>query len=262
MAERTTWDASAYHDVADVQLQWGLDLLDRHDWKGDEHVLDAGCGTGRLAHKILDRHPGARVVAVDVESGMAEQARRTLEDHKKRVTVLEGDVTALPVDGPFDLVVSNAVLHWVHDHERAYQEFHRVLRPGGHLLASYGGQGNLHGVHETARQVLAEEPFADHSTPVESPWNRQDQRSTLAFLEAAGFRHAHVRLEPVDVTFEDDEQWRRFLQVVTLRTFLRALPQSLHERFLDRYMQRAREQGLERRLDFRRIFVDARRPDG
>lgn len=252
------WDAAAYHQVATLQHKWGRALLSRHDWRGDERVLDVGCGTGMLAGELLEAHPGAHVVAVDTDPGMVKQAQETLQPYE-RAQVLQADVMRLPRLGPFDLVISNAVLHWVHDHDAAFQNIHRELVPGGRLLAQCGGKGNLAGVHAIATAIMDRPPFAEAKTPVHKAWNYQDDVSTRERLVRAGFRPATARLEDYPARFATDEEWERFLRVVTLRVYLHALPEPLHGPYLAAYREQARTSGLERRLDFIRLSMDARR---
>jgi trans-aconitate 2-methyltransferase len=72
------WDAVAYDRLSDPQLGWGTTVLERLALRGDETVLDAGCGSGRVTQKLLERLPGGRVVAFDASSTMLEEARRRL----------------------------------------------------------------------------------------------------------------------------------------------------------------------------------------
>jgi trans-aconitate 2-methyltransferase len=259
LTTKSTWDAQAYHEVATIQTEWGKKLLEGQDLRGDEQVLDIGSGTGIIAAWLLERHPRLRLVTMDIERAMVQTTRQTLDSDHRTPHTVQADVLALPFSAGFDLVFSNAVLHWVSDHARAFKEIHRVLAPGGRLLAAFGGEGNLHDVHKTARAVLAERPFVEQAALVLGRWNHQDAQSTITRLQDARFQEINVRLEPLDARFEDDETWRAFLRTVTLRAFLHSLPVSLHEAYLDRYMERAGEAGLERRLDYKRIYVDARR---
>jgi trans-aconitate methyltransferase len=153
------WDAATYDRVSDPQVEWALEVLDRLPLRGDETVLDAGCGSGRVTRLLLERLPRGRVVAVDAAPAMVEQARAALGD---RATVLLADLAELELDEPVDAVFSNAVFHWVADHERLFTRLHAALRPGGRLVAQCGGEGNVERFLAVARAVAEEPPFADY----------------------------------------------------------------------------------------------------
>ncbi|MDQ4131321.1 MAG: methyltransferase domain-containing protein [Actinomycetota bacterium] len=124
------WDAATYDRVSDPQLGWGLELLDRLPLRGDEVVLDAGCGSGRVTRALLERLPGGRAIAVDASPAMVERARAALGSQAR---VLRGDLCELTLEEPVDAVFSNAVFHWIPDHARLFSRLRDVLRPGGRL---------------------------------------------------------------------------------------------------------------------------------
>src|SRR5512133_4117223 len=111
------WDAATYDRVADPQEEWGREVLARLELAGDETVLDAGCGSGRVTKLLLERLPHGHVVAVDSAPSMVEHARRALGD---RATVLRASLTELTLNEPVDAAFSNAVFHWIADHDRLF----------------------------------------------------------------------------------------------------------------------------------------------
>ncbi|MEA2368535.1 MAG: trans-aconitate 2-methyltransferase, partial [Thermoleophilaceae bacterium] len=138
------WDASTYERVSDPQVEWARQVLDRLPLRGDETVLDAGCGTGRVTQLLLERLPRGRVVAVDAAPSMVEAASAALGD---RASVFQADLMELRLDEPVDAAFSNAVFHWVPDHEQLFERLHDALRPGGRLVAQCGGRGNIAAFH-------------------------------------------------------------------------------------------------------------------
>ena len=111
------WDAATYDRVASPQLEWAGPVLDRLELRGDETVLDAGCGTGRVTELLIERLPRGRVIAVDSAPAMVAQARHTIGD---RAEVLLQDLAELRLRQQVDAVFSNAVFHWVLDHDRLF----------------------------------------------------------------------------------------------------------------------------------------------
>jgi len=245
------WDAATYDRVSEPQVQWARGVLDRLPLEGDETVLDAGCGSGRVTRMLLERLPRGRVIAVDAAPSMVEQARRNLG---ATADVRQVELTALELDREVDAVLSNAVFHWVADHELLFERLQAALRPGGRLVAQCGGAGNVERFHAAAAAVGAEEPYADHLGGWEGPWNFAGPEETRARLEAAGFAEVEVGLEPSPVVPELTEE---YLRTVCLGHHLERLPDELREGYVRAVAQRC---GQPVELDYVRLNIAARRP--
>src|SRR6478736_1943048 len=94
------WNATAYHAVSEPQFAWGLRVLDRVPLAGDERVLDAGCGSGRLTKELAARAPMGIVVACDLSANMARTAAETLDD-SPACCVVRADLSRVPFRGAF-----------------------------------------------------------------------------------------------------------------------------------------------------------------
>jgi len=133
------WYPGAYERLSDPQYRWGLAVLERIPLRGDETVVDPGCGTGRLTAVLLERLPLGRVIGVDRSQNMLDQAASRLGPrHGERVELVRADLGAFALGRVADLVVSTATFHWVLDHERLFRELFAALRPGGRLVAQSG----------------------------------------------------------------------------------------------------------------------------
>lgn len=247
-----TWDAATYHRVSGPQREWALPVLDRLELRGDETVLDAGCGSGAVTELLLERLPRGRVIAVDADAGMVAHARIALGD---RAQVLRSDLVelALAPGERVDAVFSNAVFHWIADHPRLFARLGEALRPGGRLSAQCGGRGNIDAFHAHARAVGAEAPFAPHLRAWPQAWNFAGPEETRERLETAGFTDAECWLEPWPVSPDDP---RGFLRVVCLGPHLELLPDELREPFVSAILERL---GPEPVLDYVRLNLVARR---
>jgi trans-aconitate 2-methyltransferase len=247
-----TWDAGTYDRVSRPQVEWAALVLDRLPLEGHETVLDAGCGSGRVTRTLLERLPEGRVVAVDSARSMVEHAREALDD---RATVFQADLAELELDEPVDAVFSNAVFHWVPDHERLFERMFAALRPGGRLVAQCGGAGNVDRLHAIARDVASREPFMPHLDGWAGPWNFAGAEETAERLRAAGFDPVDTSLEPYPVRPDGAAD---FLRAVCLGPHLDRFPEDLREEFLAAVVERFEEDPV---LDYVRLNVDARRPE-
>jgi trans-aconitate 2-methyltransferase len=245
------WDAETYHKVSDPQFEWGMKTLDRLELRGDEVVLDAGCGSGRVTVELLRRLPEGRVIGIDGSQAMVEKARDALGDSAE---VRFGDLAELDLDSEVDLVFSTAVFHWIPDHANLFRRLRRALRPGGRLVAQCGGRGNVANLAAAIVQVAADPRFAPHFEGMDVIWNFAGPDETEAKLRSAGFEQARCWLHPEPLT---PEYPREFLATVTLGPHLTRLPDELKDEFTDAV---AAELDDPITLDYVRLNIEARLP--
>ena len=255
------WDAATYDRVSTPHVEWAGILLDRLDLSGDETVLDAGSGSGKVTRMLLERLPRGHVVAVDAAPSMVEHAREALNGERAaaaspgspgRATVLRSDLTELELENPVDAVFSSAVFHWIADHDRLFERLFAALRPGGRLASQCGGEGNVERFHEAARAVGATAPYAEFLAGWAGPWNFAGPVETAARLEGAGFAEVETWLEPYPVSPEDPED---YLRTICLGYHLEQLPEDLRDDYVRAVLARS---GKE--LDYVRLNINARRP--
>jgi trans-aconitate 2-methyltransferase len=249
------WDARTYDRVADPMTRWGSVVLERLPLGGDERVLDAGCGSGRVTEQLAQRLPRGTVVALDGSPSMVEAARDRLARFGDRVEYVVADLgRPLPIE-PVDAILSTATFHWVPDHDALFANLAAVLRPGGRLVAQCGGAGNIDNFHGVVHDVADEAPFDAYIGAWEGPWNYAGPSETGARLAAAGFTDAECWLQDWPVSPEEPEE---FIRVVCLGHHLERLPEELRPRFVERVFERAPKPLT---LDYIRLNIDARRPE-
>lgn len=256
------WNADSYHRVSEPQTSWGRRVLSRLTLNGDERVIDAGCGTGRLTGELLARLPRGRLVAVDRSWNMLLAARANLRpDYGGRVAFVRVELPRMPFDGWADLVFSTATFHWVADHEALFADIHRALRPGGRLFAQCGGGPNLAGAHRLAEDVMRREPFARYFESWSGVWEFSTPEQAARRMASAGFTNIQTSLEPAPTTLVDEESYREFVTTVIYNAHLTYLPEGpLRRQFIDEVTSRAAQQDPPFTLDYWRLNLEGSRP--
>ena len=240
------WNAAEYDRLPIPMTRWGETVLGWLELRGDERVLDAGCGTGRVTEALRARLPRGAVIALDGSDSMIEQARSRLGDD--RVTYLVADLLRplpIPSDEPVDAVLSTATFHWVLDHDALFRNLAAVMRPDAQLAAQCGGEGNIASI-EAALGTMGES-FAGRKL-----FAGPDE--TRARLAAAGFVEVTTWLhdEPSPLPPEELET---YLATICLGDHVEAMADDERRRFVHEVATR-----LPRpEIDYVRLNIRARR---
>ncbi len=252
----TDWDGAAYDKLSDPQFNWGLALLSSIDFAGNETVLDAGCGSGRLTSEILARIPEGRLIALDSSLSMLESARARLEA-SRRVEFIHADLANFKLSAPVDLVISNAVFHWVPDHEALFAAVHRALKPGGRLIAQFGGAGNLRRLKTRVAELCARELFREFLGGFGDAAHYESAEETEKRLDAAGFHDIQASTQPAPTRFPSREAFAEFVTKVNLHRYVALLPDRLKKAFVENLAEQASKDDPPFTLDYLRLTIRA-----
>lgn len=253
------WAGASYDALSTPQQQMGGDVLARlrPRLRGDETVLDAGCGSGRVTAALLPLVPNGRVIGVDGSPSMIAEARQLLP---ASVELQVQDLAELVLDAPVDAIVSTATFQWLPDHERLFGHLARALRPGGALEAQCGGAGNIASVAAAVDRLRQRPPWDVAFTGWEGPWNFATPERTSARLEAAGFVDVRTWLEPRPVPLPAEHE-HAYLRTVVLGSHLERLPDVVHDDFVEAIRDELRVDGAIV-LDYVRLNISATRAGG
>lgn len=253
------WNAAAYDRLSDQQHRWGLKVLGRIPARGDETVLDAGCGTGRVTSELLRKLPRGRVVAVDLSENMLHAARANLRGCE-RLSFVCADVQQLPFRERFDGIFSTATFHWAKDHGRMFRELFTALLPGGWLIAQCGGGPNLVRLRQRAARLMDSPKYHRFFEHWIDPWTYASAETTAERLRAAGFAEVKTWTEPAEFALPDAATFREYLATVTLHRHLSFITdERLRDDFLDELADQA-SRDPEFQLDYWRLNLEAIRP--
>jgi trans-aconitate 2-methyltransferase len=224
--------------------RWGREVLDRLPLHGDERVLDAGCGSGRVTEVLAGRLPHGHVVALDASPAMLDAARGRLARFGDRISFVEGDLgRPIALDGTVDAILSTATFHWVMDQDALVANLSAALRPGGRLVAQSGGAGNIESVRGAARSVGLELAPKRFETP-------EAMRSRL---EAAGFRDVRAWLVPEPTPLPRGGPLETYLATIVLRLEIARVAAGQRDEVLAEIARRVPD-GI---VDYVRLNVDA-----
>jgi trans-aconitate 2-methyltransferase len=240
------WDAAAYDRLPIPMTAWGETVLGWLDLTGDERVLDAGCGTGKITALLRDRLPDGSVVALDGSAAMIDRARERLGEN--RVEYMVADLSKpLPIEHPVDAILSTATFHWIPDHDALFHNLAAVLRGGGQLAAQCGGAGNILSIEAALR---------DMGESFDGRKNYATPEGTTARLEAAGFTDVECWLhdEPTPLPEGDLEP---YLEAICLGDHVEPMGEDERRTFVHEVARRMPAPVI----DYVRLNIRARRGD-
>lgn len=257
----TEWNAAAYARLSDPQYRWGQKLVEGLALRGDETVVDAGCGAGRVTADLLARLPRGRVLALDLSFNMVAEARKALAPRfGAGARFLQADLQAVPLAAVADGVFSTATFHWVPDHARLFAGLFAALKPGGWLIAQCGGGPNLKRLRDRTQALMASPRFAPLFRDWTTPWRYPEPEETATRLRSVGFIEIKTWLEESPVTLPDAPTFRDFEAHVTLHRHLACISdEALRSEFLDVLTLQFGQDSPPFTLDYWRLNLRARK---
>lgn len=211
--KKYNWNAKDYETHSQAQQQWARELIAKLNLTGDEVVLDVGCGDGKVTAEIARLTPNGSVIGIDNSSAMIELAR---ERHPPRenpsISFEVMDAVELSYVEQFDVVFSNAALHWVRDHRPVVAGLYRSLKPGGRILLQMGGKGNAERIIAVLGALQATDEWRPYFGGFEFPYGFLGTEEYTRLLHDVGFTIHRVELIPKDMAHDGQtglEGWIR-----------------------------------------------------
>ena len=226
------WDAERYQSSPSDTQKWGRQLVSKLNLEGWERVLDIGCGDGRITAEIAQLVPRGTAVGVDSSPEMVAVAQRTYPLQEfPNLRFQQMDATGLEFCDEFDVVFSNAALHWIADHRPVLKGIHRSLRCSGRLLLQMGGRGNAAEILATVNAVAQDPQWRAYFQRLSSPVRFFGPEGYEALLSEAGLRAKRLELVPKDMVHNGKEGLSSWIRAVWLPYTLR-IPETMREDFV------------------------------
>jgi trans-aconitate methyltransferase len=230
-----TWNAMDYAKNSSEQQKWARELITKLHFRGDERVLDLGCGDGKVSAEIAGQLPHGKVLGVDLSQAMIDFATRTFA--LANLSFAQADARAMRLEREFNVVFSNAVLHWVYDHVPVLQGICRALRPGGRILLQMGGRGNAANVLAAVNEVTHETRWSSCFEGFNFRYGFHGPEEYTRWLTDAGLQPQRVELIPKDMTHPTVERFAGWFRTTWL-PWLECVPQAQREPFIAAVVER------------------------
>lgn len=229
----THWNAEVYDRIGTPMRRWAQAVIDDLGLRGDETVLDAGCGSGSVTFDLLERLPNGRIFAVDNSAEMIDKLSATIAERgETRITPILASLADFSLPEPADVVFSNATLHWIHDDANLFRCLFEATKPGGRFRAQCGGAHIFSKFMPAVDAVSQREPFAEFLGAYLDGKNYRSPERAVELMEAAGFTDARSSAFDAPVEFEVEDDAALYLRTIILRDQVAKLPEDLSDSFV------------------------------
>lgn len=232
---RFDFDGEKYKKASRHQKSWGNRLISELSLSGAETILDLGCGDGVLTARLASLVPDGRVLGIDASEGMIAAAKQ-LEGDNLSFHVM--DIDEIDFDADFDVVFSNAALHWVKDHDKLLRNAHQALRPGGIIRFNFAAENNCENFEAIAHEMISVQRFAWRFKDFEWPWYTPSLSEYEALLGQFDFAEVRVWGAAEDTYFANEDELVRWVEQPGIVPFLQHLNGRDTEVFRDWFVQK------------------------
>ena len=224
------FDAKKYNQASTHQKEWGEKLISELDLAGDERILDLGCGDGAITEQLAAIVPRGKVVGIDGSQNMIEAARKR---QGPNLSFVKMDINSLDYRDEFDLVFSNATLHWIKDHTRLLANIHTCLRKNGTVRLNFAADGNCSHLITILRTATEMPQYSGYFVGFDWPWYLPTVTEYEALLKQSPFRDAKVWGETADRYFADSDAMVRWIDQPALVPFIKFVDEADRQHFRD-----------------------------
>lgn len=232
------WDAEAYYKSSADQQKWARELILKLELKGNERVLDIGCGDGKVTAEVAKLLPSGSILGIDNSEEMIHFARKNFPLKKFPNLVFEvRDAKSLSFNSEFDVVFSNASLHWVIDHLAVLEGIEKSLKPSGKVFLQMAGRGSGSKIVEVMETNLKSGKWSRYFKDFSYPYGFYGPEEYKIWLECVGLKAKRVELIPRDMIYEKIEGLRAWIRTTWL-PYTERIPEDLRQEFIDDIVNR------------------------
>jgi trans-aconitate 2-methyltransferase len=193
------WNAIDYAKSSGIQQEWARELISKLSLKGNETLLDIGSGDGKVTAEIAMHLPKGSVIGIDSSQEMIKLAQNMYPaDAFVNLRFQLMDANNLKFENKFDIVFSNATLHWIFDHRPVLNGINKCLKPGGKMLLQMGGRGNADEVMKVLKKLISKDEWNKYFCEFNFSYGFHDPDNYSKWLRGAGLNAKRVELIPKD----------------------------------------------------------------
>lgn len=226
------WDAGDYNRNSSSQQKWARELIGKLQLCGNERILDIGCGDGKISAEIAACVPQGSVVGLDISEEMIGYARYNFPSEiYYNLEFVLGDASKLNYLQEFDVIFSNATLHWVIDHVPVLEGMVHSLKPSGKALLQMGGKGNAAGILALANHKCVNSKWSTYFKDFKIPYGFYSPEEYISWLQQSGFIAKRVELIPKDMVHKNKNDLAAWVRTTWL-PYTQRIPVEMQDNYI------------------------------
>lgn len=230
--EQQKWNADDYAVNSSAQLLWAQELISKLSLRGNEIVLDVGCGDGKVSAQLAQVVKDGEVIGIDLSNDMIHRATETFPVASyPNLRFLQMDAENIRLPTQFDIAFSNATLHWVKDHLAVLRGVRACLKVGGTITFQMGGRGNAYGIFRAIDTVISKPQWHSYFAHFTPPYYFFGPEEYETWLPESEFRPERVELILKDMQHQSVVGLAGWFRT-TWFPYTNRLPDELRESFI------------------------------
>ncbi len=254
------FNGEMYKKASNHQKEWGRGLIFELQLRGNEKILDLGCGDGVLTEKLSSLVPNGEVIGIDSSNGMIETAEKITKDNLKFICM---DMNEMTFQNEFDVIFSNAALHWVKDHNRLLNAAYAALKASGVILWDFGGDGNCANFLNVISQVINEDRYSGYFEGFEYPWFMPSKEQYEQIISDIGFSDFTITEVNRDRYFSSADEMVRWIDQPCIVPFIANVPDNMKNAFreevIEKMLEKTQQSDGTYFETFRRLKINAKK---
>jgi trans-aconitate 2-methyltransferase len=232
------WDAEDYLNFSSEQQKWGRELIAKLNLKEDDEVLDIGCGNGKITAEISLKVEKGHVTGIDNSEPMIQSAKKNFPPSEYQNLSFEVcDAREIYFQEQFNVVFSNAALHWVDDHKKVLNGISKSLKPGGRILLQFGGKGNAAQAFLIINEIIKDEKWGEYFQDLKFPYNFPGENEYSDMISKSGLNVKRVQLIEKDMMHEGETGFAGWVRTTWL-PYTSRIPENEREKFITQIVKR------------------------
>lgn len=227
---RFEFDGEKYKKASKHQKEWGNSLISELSLSGNEEILDLGCGDGSLTVQLAQLVPNGKVLGIDASKGMITTAQNHVAIN---IAFMQMDINAIDFQSTFDVIFSNATLHWIKDHNTLLKNSYRALKNNGSILWDFAGDGNCSNFFEVIREVMKCEKYKQYFKDFEWPWYMPTKDDYEKIVSSSGFSTYSIIEVNRDRNFSSADEMIKWIDQPSIVPFINIIPDEMKAEFRD-----------------------------
>lgn len=232
------WDAAKYRKNSQNQYKWGVELAKKANIKAGESVLDVGCGDGKITAIIAKMAKGGKTVGADSSAKMLKMAKKMFPvSSNKNLRFIKKRAQNIDFKGEFDVVISNACMHWIKEQAKVLKRISAALIPGGRVFIQMGGNGNAGTMTKIVEAMTLQKDWKKYFKKPYFTYFFPSPAEYKMLLTQNGLKPVNVYLQPKVAKHKGVEGLFAWIETTWL-PYTHKVPASMRDRFINEAVEK------------------------